>query len=137
MLCCAEPNTGNFCNFWEYHGGYFYMHVTAVYNAAHIESEYDTTIYAGGYPLGLKEITRKDLDISTVIQSNSSITVGLNQPLDDNGLLIASNCLGQETDKITLQKEQQQIIINSPAAGIYFLSLKTNKEAVVRKIVVK
>ena len=47
MLCCAEPNTGNFCNFWVYHGGYFYMHVTAVYNAAHFESEYDTTIYAG------------------------------------------------------------------------------------------
>jgi hypothetical protein len=133
---CSGPSS-SFCDFLGYLGGWFYIHVTAVYNHAHLESVFNDSDQAGGNYTAIKEITKKELEISTVIQNNTSITVGLNQPLDDNGLLIVSNCLGQETNRILLPKGEKHIIINAPAAGFYFLSLKTNKEAVVRKIVVK
>jgi hypothetical protein len=136
--CGGSNNPLSFCSFLYYNNGNYYIHVTAVYNHDSIQSIYTDSIYNNGIAIGIKDVnTNNDLGISSIIQNNSSLTIGLNRPLDDNGLLIVSNCLGQEMDKIPLPKGQQEIIINSPTAGFYFLNLKTNYEAVVRKIVVK
>jgi len=136
---CFYDNSSPFCDFTNYQGlGYWYIHVTAVYNKSHTESTYNDSIYWNFdmWPIGIKEISNEDLNISSIVQENSNTTIELNQSMD-NGLLIISNCLGQETKEIPIQKGQKKINFNSPGSGFYFLSLKTSKGAIVRKIIIK
>jgi hypothetical protein len=136
---CTGETSSTFCNFMNYIGpGYWYIHVTAVYNQAHIESTYNDSIYwnFGMWPIGIKEIANVDFNISNIIQDHSSTLIELNQAID-SGMLLISNCLGQETMKIILHEGQQEINFNSPDPGFYLLSLKTNKGNIVRKIIIK
>ena len=136
---CFYDYSSSFCNFMNYVGpGYWYIHVTAVYNQSHIESSYNDSIYwnFNMWPVGIKEIPDADLNILSIIQDNSYTTINLNQTLD-NGVLLLLNCLGQVVEKIPLHKGQQEINFNSPDSGFYLLSLKTSKGNMVRKIVIK
>jgi hypothetical protein len=136
--CIGAPDSiFPFCDFLSYNGGFgFSIHVTALYDHNDIESIYDTIIYDGGYMVGIKNISNKELNVSNIFQNNSSMTIELNQTID-SGLLLISNCLGQETEKIFLQQGQQEITFNSPVSGFYLLSLRTSKGNIVRKIVIK
>ena len=136
---CFYDNSSPFCDFTSYHGlGYWYIHVTAVYNQSHTESAYNDSIYwnFNNWPVGIKEIPNENLNISNIIQNYSFTSIELNQPID-SGMLLISNCLGQVTMKILLYKGQHEINFNSPDSGFYLLSLMTNKGNIVRKIIIK
>jgi hypothetical protein len=134
-VCISGPYT-NFCDFINYNWGYFYIHVTAVYNHDSIESLYNDSAQNNGIAIGIKNYVFNDLNILNISQTNSSLTIEFNKTLD-NGSLIVLNYLGQEIKKLNLQKGQKEINFNSPNSGIYFIIIKTSNEYLIKKISIK
>jgi hypothetical protein len=136
---CLYDFSSSFCFFIGYSGHQdFYIHVTAVYNLSHTESDYNDSIYwnFNMWPIGIKEMINTNSTISSIIQSNSSIMIKFTQSVN-NGTLILSNYLGQKIYEMNFKKEENEINFNSPDSGLYFLSLMTNKDKIVRKIIIK
>lgn len=127
-----------FCDFLSFQMGQFYIHVTAVYNHNHIESIYTDSIYNEGIAIGIKDVSPNDaLKISTIIQEKSSILVELNQSVE-NGTLIITTITGQiKTINLLKNQKKIEIDISDYNMGIYIITLKTNKENLSCKILIK
>ena len=127
-----------FCEFMNYNWGDFYIHVTAVYNSIHRESIYNDSVNFGGIMLGIGEnpASRK-LAIQDVFQGSSSLRIEFNEPVE-SGEMIISDLLGQKTQQLTI-KNQKNVLIGTSGypGGIYLLNIRTNKESLIRKLVLK
>jgi hypothetical protein len=135
--CIGIPNQP-FCSFMNYNMGEFYMHVTAVYNYNHVESIYTDSVNFGGIAIKIKEVSNNDkLKILAVTQKNTTLRIELNQS-NENGELMITNLLGQTFNAIPLNNQKNiEINISNYISGIYFLNLKTNKDYLTRKVIIK
>jgi len=132
----------SFCDFLDFPGKdrnfQFYIHVTAVYNHNHIESIYTESSFNGGIYVGIKDLfSNKALKVSTFIQEKSSMKVEFNQ-IVENGTLIITTLTGQIARILPLKNQNSiDIGISNYNTGIYFLLVKTSKEYLACKILLK
>lgn len=134
---CIGDTNSSFCDFIMFNNGWFYIHVTAVYNLSHSESLYNDSADFGGIVIGLNELNSK---FSASISPNPFSTETIfktNQNLK-NASMIIYNSLGKEVRQLrNINQQTTTIFRKNLPRGLYFIRLtENNKTIAIEKVVI-
>jgi hypothetical protein len=118
------------------YGGPFYIHVTAVYNSNHLESNYNDSIECYGAALGLNDM---EMGIIRIYPNpfSTQTTLQIDKEMQFATMTVY-NAFGQQVKQINNITGQSVIIPrDNLSSGLYFLKLtKENKLLITEKIVI-
>ena len=135
---CLGDTASAYCNsFMSFNMGYFYIHVTAVYNFSNIESTYDDSAHFDGLATNIVETKNQN---SCSISPNPFITQTIlsSSGVFSNATLTLYNMLGQQVHRVSNLTGRTIVLQrDNLATGFYLMRLiQDNKIIATEKLII-